>query len=774
MKYIFVKFLRDLKALYPQFISVFIMAMLSLTIFSSMSSVWKGMGETSTKYFEDGNLADIWVYGENITEEEIDEIRNLNYVKDAEGSIGFKAILEIDGKSAEMETATFGKNTKALMNPICQRGKPMEENSEGIWIDDDFAKANSIKAGDRIKINILGIMRNMVVEGTVLSPEYVYYLPSFSESMPNHELYGYAYIGEKNIKKFFSHPKMQYKNIPYNQIRLKINEGKKISPIKDIRIIEKDVESILGKRLFSVINRENKAPVKRVDDEINQIRKMAILFSTVFILLAVLTMYTTMKRLINNQKIIVGTMKALGFSKGQLYLHYSLYGFLLSLIGGITGILIGHNIISNIVLNIKKASMTLPEWKVSIASESIILLMSITFICTVASFWTVHKTMQETPAESMRGHSIKTTKYNKRFVGGTSNKFYEWKWVLRDVLQNKTRYIIGVIAIIGSITLMVAGIGIHESIKTSNGDVFEKQYKYDYFAKIKKQYKVGDNKVIEKKGVQFTETVPTKIIFEGQREDGMIMVLGKGDLLSLNLKDVEKFHTGKGAVISKKIAATMNIKKGDHISYKRYNENKEMKIKVVEISNIKIPQGLFVSYNNVENFNPDTIYFKNEKALNQNQYSIFRPVSIDEQKNSMDKLMESVNVLTFILIFASFLLCFVIIYNLGMVNYVERIRQYATMKVLGFKIKEIRRIILKECLITLVPGCIIGLPLSLKFLKKYVEIVSFDGMEWVPYISGVKIFIVLSSIIMFSVLINLNIVGKIKKIKMVEALKSVE
>lgn len=823
MKYLIKKLGRDFKELWPQFLSVFMMALLSLTIFAGLNSAWTGMQETTGEYYSKTNLCDLWVNATNITEKKLDKIRKSKGVKKAEKSMAFELKYKYRGNNADIRTMTFSKNTKSVLNPLTISGKKLNNKDKGIWLDKDFADAHNLKISDKVKFTLKGQKVKMKILGLVLDPEHMYFVVNADESLPDHELHGYGYVNEKTskshlktiqlkemnkaIKRAMENAMKQrmspvvkrsmkpntlgttvapgvaatYKNltekykptIPYNQIRIKTTDSKSVSSTK------RDINDILGKDACSVLTRSDLPAINQVTEEIDQIKRMAVLFSCIFILLSILTMYTTMSRLINNQISLIGAMKAIGFGKGKLYLHYGLYGFSVSLVGGILGTVLGRTWISRLILNIKRSTITLPEWHASLSPSIGILLGTMVLICTMAAIFTVRKTLRMSPAEALRGHM--PVKENAKAITENKNSAYEWRWVIRDAFENKMRYIIGVIAVVGSLTLMVAGVGIYDTVHKANDDVFSQQYRYSdlitfkdkKFSKLKKEFADSD--------VQFFETKPGVIIDKNQvdkEENIVVMHLGKGR--HVRLADTEEKALAisqKGGIITKKLAKKLDIKKGDTIKYKYLDSSKKRKIKVRDISNAKMPQGLFIKAgSDGSGFHPKNAYISSEKILKkaEKSKSVERIISVKEQKKNIDRLMDSVNTIVYILILASFLLSFVILYNLGMVNYVERSRQYATMKVLGFYMKELRRLVLKDCALTIIPGYIIGIPVSFKFLQKYTEGVSFENIEWPAYISNMHFIVISLVVIGFSILINLLIVNRVRKIKMAEALKSVE
>lgn len=823
MKYLIKKLGRDFKELWPQFLSVFMMALLSLTIFAGLNSAWTGMQETTGEYYSKTNLCDLWVNATNITEKKLDKIRKSKGVKKAEKSMAFELKYKYRGNNADIRTMTFSKNTKSVLNPLTISGKKLNNKDKGIWLDKDFADAHNLKISDKVKFTLKGQKVKMKILGLVLDPEHMYFVVNADESLPDHELHGYGYVNEKTLKSHLKTIQLKemnkaikramenamkqrmspvvkrsmkpntlgttvapgvaatYKNltekykptIPYNQIRIKTTDSKSVSSTK------RDINDILGKDACSVLTRSDLPAINQVTEEIDQIKRMAVLFSCIFILLSILTMYTTMSRLINNQISLIGAMKAIGFGKGKLYLHYGLYGFSVSLVGGILGTVLGRTWISRLILNIKRSTITLPEWHASLSPSIGILLGTMVLICTMAAIFTVRKTLRMSPAEALRGHM--PVKENAKAITENKNSAYEWRWVIRDAFENKMRYIIGVIAVVGSLTLMVAGVGIYDTVHKANDDVFSQQYRYSdlitfkdkKFSKLKKEFADSD--------VQFFETKPGVIIDKNQvdkEENIVVMHLGKGR--HVRLADTEEKALAisqKGGIITKKLAKKLDIKKGDTIKYKYLDSSKKRKIKVRDISNAKMPQGLFIKAgSDGSGFHPKNAYISSEKILKkaEKSKSVERIISVKEQKKNIDRLMDSVNTIVYILILASFLLSFVILYNLGMVNYVERSRQYATMKVLGFYMKELRRLVLKDCALTIIPGYIIGIPVSFKFLQKYTEGVSFENIEWPAYISNMHFIVISLVVIGFSILINLLIVNRVRKIKMAEALKSVE
>lgn len=766
MQYLHVKFFRDLKKLWSQFFSVFMMAMISMTIFSGMNCVWNGMKASSEEYFADTNLADVWVYAGQITDRDMEAVRELSYVKNAEAAMSFS----VEGRTGkesdtELRVVTLKEESLRVLNPLIRSGEHYSDTN-GIWIDEDYAAEHDLSAGDTIDVSINDEIFEVIIKGTVLDAENIYFVTYGTDSVPNHLRYGYAYMSEAYVRDLLG-------AVVNNQIRIDMTGKSGVSKEQ----VRKDMEEVFNERLYSVSMREDMPSIWQVQKEQEQIKKMAVLFSIVFVLLSLLTMYTTMSRLVNNQVVQIGTMKAMGFYKRQIYGHYALYGMAVSLLGGSFGILAGRLFISELVMNIKKTTLTLPEWSKVLGTESAVLWLSIVLICTLAAILTARKVIKGVPAQIIRGIVEQKQKSDKPLK--RSRLSYEWLWTLRAIKVHPARYIMGVVAIAGSMILMVAGIGVWDSINSSYDDVFKREYTYQYSAAIKK----GGDKLLQQEladdNVQYSEAKTAVFRKNDMEKSGVLSIISDGTLLHLFLYESgeEQKLPSNGAFITYKLAKQMGVREGDIIRCRPDTSAEEFQIEIKAVVDAKMPQGIFLSEAAwKEEFTPNTVYLGNASGYEAIEGSdlVTGLTSIDEQRENMDTMLESVRSIMYILILAALVLSAVILYNLGTLSFIERYREYATMKVLGFYKKEINRMVLTDCGLNLLTGMVLGAPGSLAFLNLYVGVVSMENMEWTPYISPVHFVTIALIIAIFSILINLFVCRKVRKVDMVEALKSVD
>lgn len=776
MKYLFTKFRRDLAKMWVQFFAVFMMAVLAITIYSGMEGVWFGLKGEVDEYYDKTNLADAWVNGSLITDEKMKEIEDLSQVKMVQSSMTLTVNMKTD-QDEKPDIKLMALDSDKLFKPLLRSGEKVNYDSkDGIWLDETFCKKRKLKIGDTVELSFGEAKKEFNIEGTILDSEFIYYTGSVTDTVPNHKIHGYAVIGKDAVTDFFG-------GLKNNELRLKVTKG------CNYYKLQKDIEKILGENYYNFSERDDMSSVSQITKEVNQMQNMANLFSAVFIVLAVLSMHSTMTRLVNTQIIQIGTMKAIGLSDGKIRLHYMGYGFFVSLIGCLSGIFFGTRLVSKAVMRVKKATLTIPEWKIALSYRVYLIIAAIVLVCLIATLFAARKGLKHMPAETMRN----TTNVKQKKAVGSSGKGiwknmrYQSKWMIRDNMQNKTRWIMSVIGVAGSMVLMIAGLGFKDSINYSNDYVYNHQYSYDYKIVFNSNYSDDDLKELNdslegKKQELYEYNIDLYYSNHKDKERRTISVIDEGDYIGLEKRDGTDVKLNKDTVaISNKIAKVLDVSKGDTIQCRIVGEDKYIDLKISQVLLAPAPQGIFISKEYWEDklgetFRPTSFLLNSKEDYDKAcDLSIVKEsTTIEDQLASMKVMTKSVMTIIYLMIVASVLLGCIIIYNLGMLNYIERLRDYATMKVLGFYQKEVRGVIVRDCMITTVIGWLIGIPAGYKFLAFYIGIVQFKTFEWVPSLKPVSFIVATIVVFACSIIVNLIVAHKVTKISMVEALKSVE
>jgi putative ABC transport system permease protein len=270
------------------------------------------------------------------------------------------------------------------------------------------------------------------------------------------------------------------------------------------------------------------------------------------------------------------------------------------------------------------------------------------------------------------------------------------------------------------------------------------------------------------------------LFYKNKTANGIFTVLEEGDFVKLqNTNGIQLNLPGFGVVLNKMIAASVGVTVGDEIGFRISGDSEYYYAEVMDITTALTPQGIYISDDSWEsidhNFIPTSVVISSEyyEVLSNKDY--FKELTpITNQKANTDELSASVTAIIGLLIMGSLLLSVVILYNLGMLNFVERYREYATMKVIGYTKSEIRNIVLRDCALTTIPGCLIGIPVGFGFLNIFIKVVSFDSYEWITRLSTQNLVLISLLVVGCSVLVNLFISYKVQRIVMTEALKSVE
>lgn len=777
MKYLLTKMRRDLAKMWTQFFSVFLMALLGVLIYVGMEGVWYGMQTATDSYFNKSNLSSAWIYGKDLNNDDVTKIKKISGVTDCSTAMTVTVKAKIDsgnssdGKQPDLKLTSTDQNDISKL--ICVEGSNFSESDEnGIWLDNNFAEANNLHTGDKITVEYGQRQKELEIKGLVQNAEYIYYTGSSTDLMPNYKMHGYATINEDTAKKFFG-------GIRYNEMRVKLTDG------FNSQHFQKDAESVLDEKYIGYADRESLNTVSNPIQKGRQIQKMSILFSAVFILLALLSMQTAMARLVDTQRIQIGTLKALGYRNRQIRFHYALYGLAVGLLGGTAGFLIAPVTITPIIINTQRSMYALPNWEGTLTPASFLLVAGLGLCCTIATLYACRKGLKGMPADTMRGLVPKAGKQIllEKLPKLWSKISFAWKWSLRDIARSKTRAAMGIVGVLGCMMLLIASFGMQNSIDYANNYIYQTQYTYGTKAVLTSNatssnrdeliQTVGSGQWMQENAIEFKNMTDT-------RKD-TLTVADNGDFIHLqNLEGITIKLPDDGIFLTRKIAEDLKVNSGDAVEFRLIGEKKYVKAKIIDIVDSPTPQGAFISVkawrNLNKDFHPTALLIESDHIQNklENLAYIQDVTTITNQLDNVRSVFNSVTIIFTMLKMAAILLGVVILYNLGILSYTERIREYATLKVLGFYQKEIRSFALRENVLTTVFGWLVGIPIGLWFLSIYVQIVAVYNFDWQPKLTLLSFVIATLITIGCSIGVSLFINQKVKRINMVEALKSVE
>ena len=551
-----------------------------------------------------------------------------------------------------------------------------------------------------------------------------------------------------------------------------------------------------------VLDRTTNTGYNSFIQDTKSIENLGKVFPIVFFVIATLISLTSMTRMVEEQRVQLGTLKALGYNKMQIASKYLIYASLACIIGGSVGMAVGFQMLPNIIWMMYKMMYTMNDIIIEFNWYYAILGLGLASICIIgATLWTSINALRNTPAELMRP---KAPKPGKRvllekipFIWKHLN--FSNKVTVRNIFRYKKRFLMTIIGIAGCTGLILVGFGIKDAVTAILPNQFEKVYNYDMQISLKSGLQENElekfkDELQQKEGIEtVVETYTSSgVLINGEKEENTQIVVPKDEnvrnIISLkNVKTKENIELQIGKIaITDKVAQLLNVQQGDKITL-RDIDNKEIELEISDIVENYVYHYVYMSKDTYEQiygkyevnllFVKDNLELEQEQVLSREilQKSEVNSISlISTISSAMDNMMNSLNYVVIILIVSAGLLAFVVLYNLSNVNISERIRELATIKVLGFYDKEVYKYVARETIILTVIGIVLGLGLG--YLLSYfilgtceINILRFTkDIHFVSYVYAVIITVV------FTLIVNVVTYFALKKIDMIESLKSIE
>ena len=589
----------------------------------------------------------------------------------------------------------------------------------------------------------------------------------------------------------------------YNKNKEKAETELEKAEVKILREEQKIKDIKSGK--WYVLDRNANYGFVDYKNSAESIESISKIFPVFFFSLAALICLTTMTRMVDEQRINIGTMKALGYNSSSIMLKYVLYSLIASVGGSVLGNVIGLTVFPSIIYNAyTSTTYTLPSVNLSFDMKLLLISTIIAVLTTtLASVYSCYKELKEVPSTLMRS---KAPKEGKRilleripFIWSRLN--FTQKVTCRNIFRYKKRFFMTVIGVAGCSALLVTGFGIKDSISSIVDNQYNNVMKYNltltYSKDVNKNVKSNEINSISKDSrindYLNIKSKSFKVSKNSNQKDVNIIVPENKDNINkfISLKNRVSNKTYKlndnGVLISEKLAKLLKVKTGDLITIKN-EENKTFKVKVDGIVENYVGHYIYMSPKLYEKtfkvnvkFNQILINTKNNKIsedeLGKDMMKLKNISSATFNTNakvSFSDMISNLNSVVILIIVSAGTLAFIVLYNLTNVNISERIREIATIKVLGFYDKEVSSYVFRENIILTIIGTILGLFLGI-FLHSFI--MTTAELDFVMFGRKIKVIsFILSALLtfVFATLVNLCMYYKLKKIKMVESLKSVD
>lgn len=569
---------------------------------------------------------------------------------------------------------------------------------------------------------------------------------------------------------------------------------------------KEDLKEIQRPEWYVLTREENTGYVNYMQDT-ERVANLAEVFPVVFFLVAALMSLNSMARMVEEERVEIGTLKALGYNKLQIAMKYLVYASLATVVGGGIGLIIGFNFLPKVIADIYAMVYDVPdvilEFNFGYATAGI----AAAALCTVgATIFTAARILRHNPATLMRPKAPKPGKrvLLERIPFIWKHLNFTAKVTARNIFRYKKRFLMTIIGVCGCTSLIIAGFGLRDAITNMIPKQYGEIYKYGINISLKEEKQAEDLQQIKDEVVNhedITDVLGANIqsvkIIKNDNNQSIQLVVPEDvesfdtfvELRSRTQKDSKYVLDTSGAVITEKLARLLDIKEGDTITIENANGDRA-DVNVAHITENYILHYLYMSpdlYNQIYDTRIDynVILAKTNELTEEQEDSLGRTLLEDEENvsgvsftsDSSDMItvvMENMDAVVWILIIAAGLLALVVLYNLLNSNISERIRELATIKVLGFYDREVYEYIGRETIILTIFGMLVGLIggyyLTMYILKTCeIDMLMFDPEIGVlSYVWGIVI------TVFFAIIVNVITYFSLKKIDMIESLKSVE
>ena len=763
------KLFRDMSRAAMQFLSIIMLCALGTFAFAALDGMARMTRTTIDTYFEENNLCDFWVtLPAGMDRAALDKIEAVDgvteiiprFVMDMETTLG-------DNVNANV-TAYDGAMT--INKPLLREGELLDPSDmRGCLIQERYANAQGLALGDRISVKLYGEEHTFVIRGVCVSPEYVA-LSMGVASDPNE--YGFILINARALPQ-----------IPLTQAIVTIAED------ADEDAVQQAIEAALPDAL--VMDRGAHTSTARCNNDAQMFENLTYVFPLLAYSVAALIVMTTLSRMIDNQRMQMGTLKALGFSAGQIRNHYLSYAIVPSFVGATIGTVIGHTALPPILWDALMSQsempyrlrppISLPAW----CMVGLTVVMSVT-IC----YFTYRQSARETTAALLRPKPPKDGKriLLERITPLWTRLSFNSKMIVRNLMRNKLRTFMSFVGLLCCTALIITSLGLQDSVTIITEKYYTRTLSYDVRANLLGQ--TGTAESYERRLAPYADAVECvmeqSVTLKAQggtrtvrlnilNDDQTMQRLGENETLAA-LED------GKLAV-TLKLSRALNLAPGDSVLVCLPGDDEPLSLTVGQILHNNVSHGLYMNRSTWEaqrkgGFTPTAIQIDGPSPLcitlledMDEVDTLYYPA---DQIGDMLKMLEALSAVFALLTVIALALAFVICYNMGLMNFVERLREYATLKVLGYHQKEIRSLILRENTIISLLGVLGGVYPGILL----TDVVMHACEPVTAFYPGTPTFqsIVLACLIsfFFSIFIQLLLTRKVRSIDMVEALKSVE
>lgn len=826
--------LREIKRTFTKFLSIFAICALGVAFFAGIRATSPDMKEAGDRLYNTYNLSDISVISTSgLT---ADNIRDLESI---EGIRAVRASLFVDAMARG--TGEKEKNLRLYSMPIKLKSEyvPLidlipdygidtspEYEMNGVEIVSgrmplndtetalDYTLEGSLvkQLGDEITLTTSGGTVTLRVVGFIRSPMYISMFERGTSSIGNGTSDGFAYASGNAISSLGTKlPVMSLLNTYYTRADIVIFGKEGLSAYSDeyealVNEVTDRIEDYASTQsgTWYIQDRSGNPGYSDYSENTDRIAAVGDVFPLIFFIVAALVCLTTMTRMVEEQRIEMGTMKALGYGGWQIAMKYAVYAMSACISGGVVGAIIGFKLFPYVIMKAYSIMYYLGKLETPYRADIAFMAIAAMAVCTAAAtFSACYASLKEVPATLMRPKAPKAGRrvLLERIPFIWKKLSFTSKVTVRNLFRYKKRFFMSVIGIAGSGALLVTAFGLNDSIfgiiEKQFGDIWQmdvQAYVYEAMPLADMQELLGKNPANDDfDSVMFCLDSQMECKNGGRSQNGvhLLGVESAGSMagrVSLHNGGTPVTLDDSGVVVTAKLAETLSIKAGDEINMRTGGEDHLMR--VIGVADNYVYHYVYITaayyetvfgkamlYNGFMGNLKDGLTDETMDAMSTQLLSDSRMYTVRTIESIYASVWDSLSILNYVvlvLILGSGMLTFVVMLNLTNINIGERMRELATLRVLGFYDKEMYAYIFRENNALSVIGAFVGLVFGKIMHLFVIRTCEVDMVMFVRSAKPLSYVYAFALTIAFSLIVNLLMRPNVRAIDMVESLKSAE
>ncbi len=780
MKKLDVRLLRMVKHSKGQFISVTVIVAVALCIYIMFNMTTINIRNAVEHYYGDTNIADLQVELLRIPQTALDDLKSIQGIKEVQGRVSKDVPLEVADKDEKVIIRVISVPWGGgEINKLYSSNNSIPElGNDNVILLEQFANARKIKVEDIITPYINGRKHNLKVSGIASSSEFIYLMENEQALLTVPEKFGVAYVNEAFAQSVFG-----YRG-SYNEVIITLKDQSNIDDIADQ--VEKKLDKYGVKRITKLEDQpSNNILVQKIDG----IEKMSAALPVLFLVVAALIISIMLSRIVSNDRMAIGVLKALGYSNTGILSHYTKYALAIGLAGSVIGI-IGGLLLSNPLSQLFVSFFNMPLAGIVIKYSYIMNGIFLTSLfCIFSGLFGARGIIKIMPADSMRPEAPKTGKriLFERITFLWRRLPFSWKMVIRNIMRNKRRFV-----------FLVLGLSMAYSINTvplymSNAmiSIFKLQYE-DY---QKMDYTIEFTKPLNERAVKdISHLIDARIIepkleypFEltnGWKKKAVGIIGLPQDTALYKFIDSNNNVVrlpDKGIFITEALAKTLNVNKGETIVIRSFLPGKDdVVLKVTNIVKQYLGTNAYMSIDAMEELLMEKdmvtgVFVTSEDDLKEklkDVKNISAVRSSGDIKKSFEEYLDTMIVALSAYMLFGGILGFALVYNATIIGISERTNEFAALRIMGFDKKDIYGMIGKENSIMAGVAILAGIPMGSGMISGMAESFSSEIIT-LPVILTPTIFMqaAVASVI-FVIIAQLATLKKVYNLNFIDALKS--